>query len=42
MFSTLHTWIFLGSNAYVEYTFVPWLNKSVYRRTVDLSVICVQ
>ncbi|MEM5401094.1 MULTISPECIES: hypothetical protein [Paraburkholderia] len=42
MFSTLHTWISVGSNAYVEYTFVPWLNKSVYRKTVDLNVICVQ
>ncbi|WP_281282838.1 hypothetical protein [Paraburkholderia guartelaensis] len=42
MFSALHTCIFVSSNAYVEYTFVPWLNKSVYRRTVDLNVICVQ
>lgn len=38
----LHNWIFLGSNAYDEYTFVPWLNKNIYRRTVDLSRICLQ
>ena len=37
----LHNWIFLGSNAYDEYTFVPWLNKNVYRRTVDLSRVCL-
>jgi hypothetical protein len=35
--SRLSNWIFIGSNAYVEYTFVPWLSKNVYRRTVDLS-----
>ena len=35
----LRHWIFIGSNAYVEYTFVPWLGRSVYRRTVDLSSI---
>jgi hypothetical protein len=32
----------IGSNAYVEYTFVPWLGRSIYRRTVDLSAICIQ
>jgi hypothetical protein len=41
MFNTLHHWIYVGSNAYDEYTFVPWLNKNVYRRTVDLSQICL-
>jgi hypothetical protein len=40
--STLRHWLFLGSNAYVEYTFVPWLNRSVYRRTVPYSAICIQ
>jgi hypothetical protein len=39
---TLNNWIVICSNAYVEYTFVPWLNRSVYRRTVDLSTICLQ
>jgi hypothetical protein len=38
----LHNWIFVGSNAYDEYTFVPWLNKNVYRRTVDLCRVCLQ
>ncbi|BEU21599.1 hypothetical protein [Paraburkholderia sp. 22B1P] len=38
----LSNWIYVGANAYVEYTFVPWLNRSVYRRTVDLSRICLQ
>ena len=42
MFNALHHWIYVGSNAYDEYTFVPWLNKNVYRRTVDLSQICLQ
>jgi len=41
MFNALHHWIYVGSNAYDEYTFVPWLNKNVYRRTVDLSQICL-
>ena len=38
----LHTWLFIGANAYVEFTFVSWLNKSVYRRTVDYSAVCIQ
>ena len=42
MSTALHNWIYIGSNAYVEYTFVPWLNKTVYRRTVDLSRIFIQ
>jgi hypothetical protein len=41
MSGTLHTWIFIGSNAYVEYTFVSWLGHNVYRRTVDLNQICL-
>lgn len=32
----LHTFLVIGCCAYDEYTFVPWLNKTVYRRTVDL------
>ncbi|HVE06517.1 MAG TPA: hypothetical protein VNE00_04620 [Paraburkholderia sp.] len=39
MLNVLHHWIYVGSNAYDEYTFVPWLNKSIYRRTVELSCI---
>jgi hypothetical protein len=39
MLNVLHHWIYVGSNAYDEYTFVPWLNKSIYRRTVELSRI---
>jgi hypothetical protein len=42
MLNALHHWIYIGSNAYDEYTFVPWLNKNVYRRTVELSRICIQ
>lgn len=42
MLNDLHNWILIGSNAYDEYTLVPCLNKSVYRRTVDLSHICIQ
>ncbi|HEV3106801.1 MAG TPA: hypothetical protein VGZ01_14035 [Trinickia sp.] len=35
----LSNWLFIGSNAYDEYTFVPWLGKNVYRRTVDFSMV---
>jgi hypothetical protein len=38
----LHHWIVIGSNAYAEYTFVTWLGRSVYRRTVDLNAVCLQ
>jgi len=41
MFAPLHHWIFIGANAYVEYTFVSWLGHNVYRRTVDLNQICL-
>jgi len=41
MQNVLHNWIFIGSNAYSEYTYVPWLNINVYRRTVDLSLVCL-
>jgi len=41
MSNVLSHWIFIGSNAYDEYTFVPWLGKNVYRRTVDLTAICI-
>jgi hypothetical protein len=42
MISTLHNWIIVCSNAYVEYTFVSWLGKNVYRRTVDYRDVCLQ
>jgi hypothetical protein len=35
MSNVLYHWIFIGSNAYDEYTFVPWLNKTVYRHRVS-------
>ncbi|ACD21553.1 hypothetical protein Bphyt_7268 (plasmid) [Paraburkholderia phytofirmans PsJN] len=38
----LRNWIHIGSNAYTEYTFVPWLGRSIYRRTVDFATICMQ
>lgn len=41
MSNVLSHWIFIGSNAYDEYTFVPWLGKNIYRRTVDLRDICM-
>jgi hypothetical protein len=41
MAQVLHNWILIGSNAYIEYTFVPWLGRNVYRRTVDLSSITI-
>ena len=42
MFNVLHNWIVISGNPYDEYTFVPWLNRNVYRRTVDLHSICLQ
>jgi hypothetical protein len=42
MSNVLHNWVYFGSNAYDEYTFVPWLNKNVYRRTVEFSSIFIQ
>jgi hypothetical protein len=41
MYTVLSNWIYIGSNAYDEYTFVPWLNRNVYRRTVDLARVCL-
>jgi hypothetical protein len=35
--TVLHTWIYTDRNAYDEFAFVPWLNKTVYRGAVDLS-----
>jgi hypothetical protein len=42
MSHALHNWIFIGANSYVEYTFVSWLDRNVYRRTVDLRQVCLQ
>jgi hypothetical protein len=42
MNNVLHRWIFVGTNAYDEYAFVPWLNRNVYLRTVDFNAICIQ
>ena len=42
MTHVLHHWIYIGTHSYDEYTFVPWLNRNVYRRTVDLSLVCIQ
>lgn len=38
----LNHFLSIGCNAYLEFTFVPWLNKAVYRRTVDLNSVCLQ
>ncbi|WP_301952073.1 hypothetical protein [Burkholderia sp. S171] len=37
----LHNWILISSNAYDEYTYVSWLDRNVYRRTVDLTKVCL-
>ncbi len=42
MLYVLNNWILIGSSAYDEYTFVPWLGRNVYRRTVDFSRVCIQ
>jgi len=42
MSNRLQNWIYIGANAYDEYTFVPWLNRNMYRRTVDLRHVCIQ
>lgn len=34
--------IVILANAYMEMTWVPWLNRMVYRRTVDFSRVCLQ
>jgi len=39
---TLHNWIIVCSDAYMEFTFVPWLGRDVYRRTVDYRDVCLQ
>ena len=41
MINVLSNRIIIGGSAYDEYTFVPWLNKFVYRRTVDFGRICL-
>lgn len=41
MVNVLSSLIVIGITAYDEYTFVPWLNKYVYRRTVDLGKVCL-
>ncbi|WP_321900018.1 hypothetical protein [Paraburkholderia heleia] len=38
----LQRWIMMRTNAYDEYTFVPALNRSIYRRTVDYTTVCLQ
>ena len=42
MLNVLSNRILICGNAYHEYTFVPSLNRYVYRRTVDLSRVCIQ
>jgi hypothetical protein len=39
--NVLSHWVLIGSNAYDEYVFVPWLNRSIYQRTVDLRRVCL-
>jgi hypothetical protein len=33
----LHNWIFIGANAYVEFTFITLLGRNLYRRRTELS-----
>ena len=42
MSNRLHNWIYIGANAYDEYTFIPCVNRNMYRRTVDLRHVCIQ
>jgi hypothetical protein len=42
MSNVLSNCILIGINTYDKCTFVPWLNRHVYRRTVDLSGECIQ
>ncbi|KVL63095.1 hypothetical protein WT01_06710 [Burkholderia cepacia] len=41
MSNVLSHWILVGCDAYDEYVFVPWLDKSVYLRTVTLRRVCL-
>lgn len=41
MSNVLSHWILIGCDAYDEYVFVPWLDKSVYLRTVTLRRVCL-
>lgn len=39
--NVLPHWILADCNAYDEYVFVAWLNKSLYRRTVASRRVCL-
>lgn len=39
MSHVLHSWLFMGCNAYIACTFVSSLNKSAYRRTMAFSKV---
>lgn len=41
MHDSPHNWIFIGANAYDEYTFVSWLNRNVYLRVEDPNKVCL-
>ncbi|HIC7211647.1 hypothetical protein [Burkholderia stabilis] len=41
MSNVLSHWILIGCDAYDEYVFVPWLDKSLYLRTVALRRVCL-
>lgn len=41
MSNVLSHWILIGCDAYDEYVFVPWLDRSVYLRTVALRRVCL-
>ncbi|PYE21358.1 hypothetical protein C7410_115201 [Paraburkholderia silvatlantica] len=34
--------IVLLANSYLEMTYIAWLDKWVYRRTVDFNSVCLQ
>jgi hypothetical protein len=42
MWHVLRHRIVTGPNACDKYTCLTWLNKKIYRRTVDLGGICIQ
>ncbi|WP_448165324.1 hypothetical protein [Burkholderia cepacia] len=41
MSNVLSHWILIGRDAYDEYVIVPWLDKSVYLRTITLRRVCL-
>ncbi|WP_279609806.1 hypothetical protein [Burkholderia cepacia] len=41
MSNVLSHWILIGCDVYDEYVLVPWLDKSLYLRTIALRRVCL-